>query len=204
MTNASPLPFGTASSPRFLLLNAIAADKSLWKALHARYIVSTRMPDTVFPTLVDNEKLDDAQRQQLHDIMKTFEKKISECFVLAALDSPASEEEIAEHIVRTMNIKTPEGEPDLLRFYDPLVFRNLQGWLFHSGQMEALLGPIKTWHWRDPDGTWKKYTSSTYTNTNERTLQIREDQWPSLQRMSTLQRVLDSSGVWVIPENTSA
>jgi len=189
----TPLPFGAESSPRFLLVNAAQVDESYWEDLHPVPIVpeESLYPASLFPVLVDNKELDDDQRAQVHERVDVVEKNLDTCFALAALDSLASPEDIAAHLARMMNVQSPKGNADILRYYDPRVFRHLQGWLFYPDQMEALLGPIKTWYWHEPDGSWKKYTSPAYADTGQRTLRLWEAQWPSLQRMVELHQVLD-------------
>jgi len=188
----TPLPFGAESSPRFLLLNSAEVDEALWEDLHSIPVVpeESPYPASLFPVLVDNEKLDDDLREQVHERVDLWEREIGSRFALAALDSPGNAEDVVAHLARMMKVQSPKGNADILCYYDPWIFRHLQGWLFYPDQMQALLGPVKTWHWREPDGSWQKYTSPAFADSGTRTLRLWKEQWPSLQRMEELHPVL--------------
>jgi hypothetical protein len=144
----------------------------------------------LFPALIDDQTLDEAQRLRWRQCALTWEQQEGpSSYLLALIQAPGLASSLCAHLARRMNVCRPDGREDVLRYYDPWIFRQLGGWLLSPEQLDGLLGPIEAWHWREPDGTWRTQERHCAAP-SLRPLRLTPEQWPPLRRMAELNHVL--------------
>lgn len=148
-----------------------------------------RAQPELFPVLLGLKGLDAKQRTHLFEYATAWELDANVPYFSALLDSASSGALIAAHLARRMVVFRPDGGQDVLRFYDPLVFRHLR-WLFTSKQLDSLLGPIQGWNWREPNGTWRSYRREA-AHASVPPLLLKPDQWPTLERLGEINLTLN-------------
>jgi hypothetical protein len=178
------------ASATHALINSAQTQPEYWEDLRGQPVVPLshwRGKDALFPLLVelrDNEEKRALARR--HE--RRWEAQEETPYVMALFETPEPAEALVEHLTRRMAVHRLNGRMDVLRYYDPYVFRNLL-WLFTPEQMDQLLGPIKTWHWREPDGQWQHYERQSEDAPGLIPLRLTPEQWPTLLRMAELQNV---------------
>jgi hypothetical protein len=183
-------PWDEHSLPTFdyALVNAAQTDPSYWADLAPVLVVPERyraQPE-LFPVLVDVRALDHGMRSKIRERAIAWEQDGDTPYFMALLNAPVTASQLATHLTKRMVVRRPDGEEDVLRFYDPFVFRHLS-WLLTAEQMDSLLGPVDCWHWSD--GTWYVYSRST-PQPSLRPLRLTSGQWPTLMRMTDINRAL--------------
>ena len=190
---------------RFLLIDAAQVEPAWWEDFHPLRVVPESHADQapLFPALLDSHTLDDAQHTRLLERARLWERKEHTPYAIALIDASGATSTLVTHLTRRMSLRRPEGSEDVLRFYDPCVFRHLRGWLLTAEQMDSLLGPIGTWHWREPDGSWHAHSRHGETP-SLRPLRLTPAQWPALRRMAELHLALttlsrtDAPSAWAL------
>ncbi|MEN7531889.1 DUF4123 domain-containing protein [Cupriavidus sp. DL-D2] len=185
MPETLPLP-----SARFAVIDAAQLAPEHWDDLPSRRMVPDAYRDRaeLFPILVDLDELDETQRVAVLDRDANCAAQSGKTYLMALLDARGTPASVLTHLTRRMLVRRPDGQEDILRIYDPLVFRHLR-WLLSVEQIDSLLGPIGTWHWREPDGTWHSHSRDA-DQPSIRPLRLTPAQWPSLLRMADLQRAI--------------
>ncbi|QAU24428.1 DUF4123 domain-containing protein [Dyella sp. M7H15-1] len=179
------------SSARFVLINAAQIEPACWEDFHPTRVVpaSHQHQASLFPALLDAQTWDEAQRAHLRERAHAWERQEGTPYAVAWMSAAGPASSIVTHLVHRMSVRHADGREDVLRYYDPWVFRHLRGWLLTPEQMDSLLGPIQAWHWREPDGTWHTHTRNCVAP-SLRPLRLTAEQWPSLRRMAELQFAL--------------
>jgi hypothetical protein len=181
----------TWPSARFVLINAAQVEPAWWEDFHPLPVVpeAYRTQASLFPALLDSETWDQTQHARLLERARMWERQEDTPYVMALIDATGPASTIVAHLTRRMGVRRPDGRENVLRYYDPYVFRHLRGWLLTPAQMDSLLGPIQTWHWREPDGIWHAHTRQCDVP-SLRPLRLTPEQWPPLRRMAELQQAL--------------
>ena len=149
---------------------------------------SFRAQPKLFPVLLDLKALDVEQRADLSKLAAAWALEKDVPYFSALLDTTASSVQIAAHLARRMLVSVPGAGQDVLRFYDPFVFRHLQ-WLLTPKQRDSLLGPIQRWNWREPNGTWRSYKREA-AHASVPPLLLKPEQWPTLMRLTDINAML--------------
>lgn len=172
----------------YALVNAAQTDPSYWADLEPLPVVPERyraQPE-LFPVLVDVRALEPGMRSKIRERAIAWERDSDTPYFMALLDAPVTASQLVAHLTKRMVVQRPDGEGDVLRFYDPFVFRHLS-WLLTSEQLDSLLGPIDCWHWSD--GAWHAHCRSAQ-QASLRPLRLTSGQWPTLMRMADINRAL--------------
>jgi Domain of unknown function (DUF4123) len=149
--------------------------------LHAIVPEPFNAQSDLFPALIDLKALDVEQRASLFEHATAWESGVDTPYFSALLVTSASTAQIVAHLARRILVKRPDGGQDALRFYDPFVFRHLR-WLLTPAQMDSLLGPAQSWHWRAPSGEWIGQ-NRVAPHASVPPLLLKPDQWPTLTRL---------------------
>ncbi|POR53589.1 uncharacterized protein DUF4123 [Paraburkholderia eburnea] len=190
LPSSGRLDVGTQPQARYALVNAAQVSRSQWVDLAYLPVVPERFchQPELFPVLVDFQPLGPDGRADVWSRDRVSEQENGVPFVLAFFDATVEGSAVTAHLVRRMAVRRPDGVDDALRFYDPFVFQHLL-WLLSVGQMDSLLGPITTWHWRQPDGTWHQHVRVS-EQASLRPLRLTSPQWLTLLRMAEINRAL--------------
>lgn len=177
-------------SARFAVINAAQAAPEYWADLPSQSIApeAYRGQAELFPVLVDLAPLDETQRATIQEREANYTAKFGKPYLMALLDATCTPASLITHVGRRMVVRLQDGQEDILRFYDPLVFRHLR-WQLSTEQMDSLFGPVDAWHWKEPDGTWHTHQRQA-EQPSIRPLRLTPAQWPSLLRMADLQRAI--------------
>lgn len=180
----------TWPSARFAVVNAAQFPTEYWNDLPCQPIVPEAHREQVelFPVLVDLDQLDETKHATVVERERDYAAEVGKPYLMALLASSATPASLITHLARRMVIRLQDGQEDILRFYDPLVFRHLR-WLLSAEQMDSLLGPIDAWHWKEPAGVWHAHLRQA-DRPSIRPLRLTPGQWPSLLRMADLQRLI--------------
>ncbi|RZT36755.1 DUF4123 domain-containing protein [Cupriavidus agavae] len=172
---------------RFAVINAAQVSPKYWSDLPSQRIVPEAFRDQseLFPILVDLDELDETQRATVLHREAVCAETSDKPYQMALLDAPGTSTSVVTHLSRRMVVRQEKGQDDILRIHDPLVFRHLR-WLLSTDQLDSLLGPIDTWHWREPGGIWHSHSRDA-DQPSIRPLRLTPVQWSSLLRMADLQ-----------------
>lgn len=172
----------------YAVVNPLQVDEDEWSDLPMTPIVPERFKTQahLFPLLLTLDELDFETRVGLLDRMHMWEPNSDFPFFSALIQSSAAPLRIQRHLARQLT-RRRAGSVDLLRPFDPRVFRHLN-WLLTTEQMDALLGPIEAWAWREPYGIWRQ----TYRRQVSKTLapRLHDSQWASYARFGMLNSLI--------------
>lgn len=175
----------------YALINPLQVEQATWGDLPVVSVVPWQFGGQphLFPLLLELGKLDRAVRLGLLDRMEAWEKDNDSPWFSALWKSPASALHLRDHLARHM-VRRVSSRVDLLRPYDPRVFRHLSGWLLTPEQAGQLLGPIEVWAWREPDGAWFRHERHGETPQPELGARLAESQWASYGRLGVINSIL--------------
>ncbi|MBB3261175.1 hypothetical protein F4827_006083 [Paraburkholderia bannensis] len=175
-----------AARLRYVLIDAARADSSYWSDLTYLPIVPERFraQPELFPILVDIHALGAEGHTKILQRAASSEQQDGVQYIHAFLDAATEPSALAAHLIRRMSVRRPDGVEDVLRFYDPFVFRHLR-WLLDVHQLDGLLGPVSQWYWPEPDGMWHSQLRVS-DHASLRPLRLTPEQWPTLLRMADL------------------
>ncbi|AIY41482.1 hypothetical protein LT85_2324 [Collimonas arenae] len=150
----------------YALINPLQVDPANWQDLPTIPVVpaSFQSQPELFPVLLKLNDLEPAVRIALLSRAETWEHGSDYPWFSALLDTPAPAEQIQQHLASCMELHQLTGEVDLIRIHDPRTFRHLR-WLLDEQQLAALLGPVNTWSWREPNGQWRNHRNTTRSAT---------------------------------------
>jgi hypothetical protein len=185
-------PWSDSYAPMFdyALINAAQTDRSYWEDLAPTPVVPElfREHPELFPVLVDINALDRDVRLTMARRALAWERDSETPYFMALLNAPVTAAELVVHLARRMIVRRPDGDEDVLRFYDPFVFRHLR-WLLSLEQMDSLLGPVERWWWHERTGAWHVHPRSA-PQASLRPLRLSTEQWPTLTRLADINRAL--------------
>ncbi|MFC3552430.1 DUF4123 domain-containing protein [Lysobacter cavernae] len=176
----------------FAVVNPLQVPPAQWRDLPHRPLVPKTLAAQphLLPILVDLGQMDATSRVGLLERSERWDRGYDEPFFSALLTTDATDSQVAQHLTRQMMVRGPAGGENLLRLFDPRVFRHLR-WLLTPMQLDALLGPIDAWTWRDQHQSWKQQLRTTRVTMHWRPSGV---QWDSLARLGLLNRVLKQLG----------
>lgn len=105
----------------------------------------------------------------------------------ALLKCDAGSHQVRNHLARMM-VRKFEGEQMLFRYYDPRVWNALK-WMLSPSQLDALLGPVKSWTaLASQGGRWQSYESKGH---NKDAPQPTSDQLHAISSLASVNRVIE-------------
>ncbi len=149
----TPLDHRFLLKHQFALINPLQVDESAWRDLPVEPVVPeafVSQPD-LMPLLLDFSQLSQTELVGLIQRAEDWLKEEGVSWFSALLKSDATAERLQKHLKKCLALPRKDEKHDLLRFYDPRVFRHFD-WLLTPVQRDALLGPITRWSW-SLDGT---------------------------------------------------
>lgn len=172
----------------YAVVNPLQVDEGEFADLPTTPIVPEpfRMQPHLFPVLLVLDELDFDTRIGLLNRMRAWEIGSEFPFFSALIKSDATPLRMQRHLARQMMRQHRDGV-DLLRPFDPRVFRHLT-WLLTNEQMDALLGPIEAWAWREPGGRWRQNIRRQISHAQ--TPRLNEAQWNSYARLGLVNRLI--------------
>ena len=172
----------------YMLINPLQIAMESWADLPATPLIPRgyEAQPELFPRLIALSKLSNDQRVALLDRKHAWESEEDTPWISTLLIAPIPEERIHRYLCSLMQLRLPDGTQGLLRYFDPRVSRHL-AWLLSDTQLDAWLGPIECWCWRNPDQRWKSVERHTRATS---TLRFTPTQHETLQRIGEINLVL--------------
>lgn len=172
----------------YALVNPLQIAKPDWQDLPATPLVPEMLQAQphLMPLLVDLAAMAFEKKVALLERIALWRRR-GVAYFAALLSCDGRSEVIASHLRNRLIARRPDGERNLLRFYDPRVFRHLR-WLFSAEQMNLLLGPIAAWNWPDGDGVWRQHKRG---EPMALTLRLDARHWETIDRLRLINRSLN-------------
>lgn len=180
------------STHRYALVAAEHGEQ-LPNGIPAKPIARHALTDSVdlMPRLVDLNRLSDAQRAELIDVLQRATAFGGGSVLSVLLTSEATVQQIESHVAAIQLCRGPTGDRAWLRVHDPRVWLHLPR-IFGDDAMLSLFGPITRWS-VCIGGRWisTRPTNGTLPRTASR---ADAEQWAALERVGVVNRVLARMG----------
>jgi hypothetical protein len=167
-------------------------NKEAWGDLVSLPIVPDRYRDQphLFPQLVELEQMDEHARMGLLDRARRWVENHGTPYFSALLQTSTSAERLRRHLANQMDrYHFARRQYDVIRLHDPKVFRHMR-WLLDAHQWETLLGPIDSWAWLEPAGSWQRRDRDRDVTNIAAQIRLSPGQWISLLRVGEINQSL--------------
>lgn len=122
--------------------------------------------------------------QESHEWIKNLSNEYRGC-VSGWLESDLSTQALAGALAANLVQPIPTGRRALIRLYDSRVLQHLHA-LLSKDQLDALISPIKRWHYADWNGDLQTIEVSSF----RRQVNLTEAQWVSIKRFDATSHVV--------------
>lgn len=149
----------------------------------------------LMPCLIAVEQMSIAQREQVLSMLKYQHAGEHAPVICAWLDCDLGIDELAVHIASGLSVVGIDGTMVFWRYFDPRVFSTTMA-LFSSAQRDALLGPVRGWHFVWCRNWWSVTPTAAHRDSLSDFLASwpTDQQWQRLLQSRVLNRILDKLG----------
>lgn len=179
----------------YAIVNPLQVEREAWADLPAIPLVPAAHASQahLFPLLIDLKKLSRSARLGLLERHLQWEKSTGTPLLGALLASPDETDVLGRHLCSRLCLRRPDGQADVLRFFDARVFAHLC-WILDQERMSLLLGNITCWSWPESGERWRSYRH-VQASPAWRLGHLRLDalMWARLGRLAETRRILDET-----------